>query len=234
MIESRGVPTTVIGLVRPHMEATRPPRAVWVPFPLGRPLGQPGDAAFQRRVLMQALALLERTDGPAILEDFADDAPNQQDTPGWTPPFALPALPTPPAGGWEAALAAEIAAVLPWWDRAQARFGRTTVGLSALPPAAWPGYLAPFLAGALPAIDPPRGSPALSLRYVADDLKALYMEAVQAEGPAPSAKQIGDWFWPHSVAGRMLIALRGVAAASEAKGLQTVARFLVPVPNLPA
>lgn len=234
MIETRGVPTVTIGLVRPHLETTRPPRALFVPFQLGRPLGEPGDAAFQARVLRHALGLLERADGPVILEDFPEDAPNERDTPGWAPPFSVPAVPTPQAGGWEAALAAELALLRPWWERAQARFGRTSVGVSALPPEAWPRYAAPFLEGRTPEGEPPRGSPALSLRYLADDLKAFCMEAVQAEGPAASSRQVNAWFWSETVAGRMLVALRAITQASEQKGLQTVARFLVPVPWLPA
>ena len=47
MIEARGIATVVIGLVRPHLETIRPPRALFVPFELGRPLGAPEDAAFQ-------------------------------------------------------------------------------------------------------------------------------------------------------------------------------------------
>ncbi|MBY0333877.1 MAG: hypothetical protein K2X49_24740 [Acetobacteraceae bacterium] len=230
MIESRGVPAVAIGLVRPHLEATRAPRSLFVPFQLGRPLGEPGDAAFQRRVLLHALGLLERTDGPVILEDFAEDAPNERDTPGWRPPFALPA---PPSADLPAALAAEIAHLRPWWDSAQARFGRTTVGLCGLPPEAWPGYAGPFLDGDVPEA-PSAFSPALTLRYLADDLKAFCMEAVQAEGPAASSRQVNAWFWGGTAAGRMLLALRGVAQASEEKGLQTIARFLVPVPWLPA
>lgn len=58
MLESLGLTTTVIGLVRPHMEKSANPRGLFVPFPLGRPLGKPGDAAFQRRVLLAALGLL--------------------------------------------------------------------------------------------------------------------------------------------------------------------------------
>ncbi len=85
MIEARGIATVVIGLVRPHLESTKSPRGLWVPFPLGRPLGEPEDPAFQRRVLMAALALLERRDGPVLLVDFPEDAPSMTDTAGWTP-----------------------------------------------------------------------------------------------------------------------------------------------------
>ena len=47
----------------------RPPRALAVPWPLGFPLGAPNDAALQRRVLIELLALLSRTDVP-VLESF--------------------------------------------------------------------------------------------------------------------------------------------------------------------
>jgi hypothetical protein len=85
MLEERGLPTTVLALVLPQVERTRPPRAVMLPFMLGRPLGEPNDVAFQRRVLMQALRLLERTDGPVLLEHFPDDNPSWFDRPGKRP-----------------------------------------------------------------------------------------------------------------------------------------------------
>ena len=50
-MEAEGLPTTQISLVRMHTEVIQPPRALWVPFELGRPFGTPGEAAFQRRVI---------------------------------------------------------------------------------------------------------------------------------------------------------------------------------------
>ena len=79
MLEERGFSTVAIASVRPQAEKTRPPRALWTTSQLGRPLGEPGDAAFQRRVLMAALGLLERTDGPVVLEDFVEDPPGWRD-----------------------------------------------------------------------------------------------------------------------------------------------------------
>ena len=100
------------------MEKTRPPRGLWTPFQLGRPLGARRDAVFQRRVLLQALGLLERGDGPVILEDFPDDPPNWSDTPGWQPPV-LPAIQSPAnAADWQAALTHETAALRSAWQRA--------------------------------------------------------------------------------------------------------------------
>src|SRR5262249_42168378 len=94
MLEERGFATVAIASVRAQAEKTRPPRALWTTSQLGRPLGEPGDAAFQRRVLLAALGLLVRTDGPVILEDFAEDPPGWQDTLGWRAP-ALPPIPNP-------------------------------------------------------------------------------------------------------------------------------------------
>jgi hypothetical protein len=37
MLEERGLPTTVLALVLPQVEKTRPPRALMLPFMLGRP-----------------------------------------------------------------------------------------------------------------------------------------------------------------------------------------------------
>jgi hypothetical protein len=235
MLEERGLPTTVIALVLPQVEKTRPPRALMVPFMLGRPLGEPNDAAFQHRVLRQALQLLERTDGPVILEHFPDDNPSWFDRADWVPAVdtSPPVLPPDPAG-WEAAFRAELVLVLPVWERFKARFGRTTVGLAGQPPEAWPGFARAVLDGGLPTV-PLHETPALAVRFMADDLKALYGEAVQADGGPPSARQIDQWFWRRTIAGQMLIALRMVSLSSQNNALKTVGgRFFVPAPYLPS
>ena len=84
-LETEGLSTTGISLVREHTEAMAPPRALWVPFPLGRPLGAAGDAAFQHRVIAAALALLDRPEGP-VLEDFPDAAPEDGSGEPWSCP----------------------------------------------------------------------------------------------------------------------------------------------------
>jgi hypothetical protein len=233
MLEERGFSTVAIASVRTQAEKTRPPRALWTTSQLGRPLGEPADPPFQRRVLLAALRLLERTDGPVILEDFTEDRRGWQDTSGWSAP------PLPVAGAleapdeWAAAFGAELSALLPLWRTAQGRFGRTTVGLSFQTPGAWPAFAARFLAGELPTV-PELDTAALALRMLSDDIKALYAEAAQAEGLAPSARQIDEWFWRRTVAGRLLITLRTVALASENNALRTVGgRFFVPAYWLP-
>src|SRR4051794_4095003 len=161
MLEERGFSTVAIASVRAQAEKTRPPRALWTTSQLGRPLGEPENALFQRRVLLAALGLLERIDGPVILEDFNEDPPGWQDTPNWQAPQLVEAsdpLETPEA--WDAAFTEELSALLPLWRAAQKRFGRTTVGLSFQAPEAWPRFATRFLADELSAV-PELNTPAL-------------------------------------------------------------------------
>lgn len=58
-LERHGIATVAIQLLREVAERVRPPRALCVPFPHGYPLGVPGDAVGQRRVIESALRLLE-------------------------------------------------------------------------------------------------------------------------------------------------------------------------------
>ena len=70
----------------------QPPRALWVPFPLGRPLGKPADPAFQINVILAALALLHRDHG-SVLEDFPRDVPTLEATEAAACPVSFAAIP---------------------------------------------------------------------------------------------------------------------------------------------
>jgi len=234
LIEAQGIATVVVGLIRPHMERTKPPRGLWVPFPLGRPFGEAGSPAFQLRVLRYALSLLEREDGPVVLEDFPDDAPSMRDTPGWQPFLAdgdrSAILPSSPEA-WKNALGVELSRIAPAWEAARRRFGRTTTGASRLAPAEWITYAARFLVGELPDSPVDGMSPALVVRFGADDLKALYTEAIQAADPMPSPAQVDRWFWNQTLAADFLRALRLAAISADHPGFKTAgSRFLVPAP----
>ncbi len=67
VFEAAGIATIALGSVRKQIESTAPPRGLWCDFPLGRPLGKPGDAEFQHRVLDAAFALLD-AEGPVFAE----------------------------------------------------------------------------------------------------------------------------------------------------------------------
>ncbi len=65
-IESRGIPTTCIVLLRDVAERVKPPRALFVPYPHGYPLGAPNDAETQKHVMRSAFALLTTDAGPVL------------------------------------------------------------------------------------------------------------------------------------------------------------------------
>jgi hypothetical protein len=223
-LEEEGIATVGISLIRPQTENTKPPRALWVPFELGRPFGPPGDPGFQRRVLLAALRLLEREKGPVILEDFAEDDPRARPDPAWHPP-ALPAA----AGDLAERLEAEISDLRDAHRRWVEQHGRTTVGLSGLAISEAGRYVAEWVRGKSPP-SPRKGySAQLLMRFAVDDVKAYCLEAAAVGTARPSSRQLGDWFWNESAAGAAFHALREACLASEDERLELIAgNFIVP------
>jgi hypothetical protein len=71
-LERRGITTLTLVLLREVAERVRPPRALFVPFRHGHPLGAPDDPPGQRAVLEAALRLLEDASlEPPALRDYA-------------------------------------------------------------------------------------------------------------------------------------------------------------------
>ena len=226
-LEQEGLATTGISLIREHTEKMRPPRALWVTFELGRPLGVPDDPDFQRRVLLATLKLLERTDGP-LIEAFPDPAPEPADFSGWACP--LPGVAAQPAEPEDigAALVREIAQLEPWYDRAVAAHGRTTVGVLGLPPVETGRFLAGLHDGSVesPVAGVPVGD---AFRRGCEDLKAYYLEAASAFPGAGTGRERADWLWNETVLATAFRSLRTVLQKSENAGLATAAvRTLVP------
>jgi hypothetical protein len=67
-IEREGIATTSISLLKEITTVIRPPRALFAPFPLGFPLGEPNNATLQRQVIVASLDLLKRNDAPVFEE----------------------------------------------------------------------------------------------------------------------------------------------------------------------
>ena len=197
-LEREGIPTVGISLVREHTETIRPPRALWVTFELGRPLGVPDDPAFQRRVLHAALDLFERTDGP-LIADYPEHVTEEADFTGWACPINLASSPTD-------TLAAEIDRLAVWYDRAVAAHGRTTVGVSGLDMPAAGRLVAVALGGPLPAGE--------SLKQAIDDLKAYYLEAASAFPDPGSSRTRRAWLWDETILAKALLALHPRLAVS--------------------
>jgi len=233
-LEEEGVPTVAISLIRPQTEKTNPPRALWVPFELGRPFGPPSDAAFQKRVILTALRLLERERGPVIIEDFPEEDPRERPDPVWRPPLAKPDLNGASATRLAAELEDESARVETLYRRAAEEPGRTIVGLSGLSIGEAGRYMASWLRGQNPESPSAEMSAPLVLRFAVDDLKAAYIEVALSGFAKPSSKQLGDWLWNDTAAGAAIFALRSMYLTSDDERLKAIAGlFLVPGVRVP-
>jgi len=234
-LEEEGIATVAISLIRPQTENTKPPRALWVPFELGRPFGPPGDPGFQKRVILAALHLLERDSGPVIIEDFPDDDPRAQPDPAWRPPFIPASVAAGPASSLAARLEAEILLLQGAHERWVAQHRRTTVGLCGLPIGDGARYVADWLRGNAPPSPRQGFSAPLTVRFAVDDVKAYCLEAAAAGPARPSSRQLGDWFWNETAAGAAIHALREALQASEDERLRLiVSNFMVPAARVSA
>ena len=240
--EAAGLPTVLIALIREHAEAMRPPRALWVPFELGRPLGTPNDPAFQRRVLAAALALFDEEPavpagpGVPVLVDFPDEAPpaalpEGEEDDGLFCPVSFPSPEDARAPTLIEGVRDEIGRLQPWHDLALARGRRSTVGASGLEPAAIADFLDAVANEGAAAASPVDGlGVAQALKLAGDDLTAFYHEAAAARPDVRhTAEDALRWFWTETRAGALLLAVRDAGAASDDAALKTVAtRLLVP------
>ena len=121
-----GIATVQISLIRPVTEAVKPPRAMWVPFPFGRPLGPPNRPDIQLDVLRRTLALVDQTAGPA-LTDYPDDTGDASiDDVAWSCPVTFPAtVPESESDALTAQLQQESQLLRPWFDEGLRAPGRT-------------------------------------------------------------------------------------------------------------
>ena len=207
-----------ISLVREHAEAIQPPRALWVPFPLGRPLGIPNDPEFQRRVVVAALTLLERPSGP-VIEDFPEDIPYISAEMDDGEPMACAVSFTPDQAIATPAekVVAEIAQLRDWHDLFVKKHERTATGVASIAIEDLPGFIASWIEGK-PAPNFQDGMlPIDALRLACDELKTFESEAVLAQPGSHSIESVQDWFWGRTAAGKMLLDLRIAMQNSSSK-----------------
>ncbi len=69
VVEEAGIPTVLVSTGRDLTALVRPPRSLFVNFPMGNPFGPPGDADQQRRILRDALELFDSTVEPGLIVD---------------------------------------------------------------------------------------------------------------------------------------------------------------------
>lgn len=68
-LEAAGIATVSISLAKDLTAAVGTPRALFVKWPLGHPLGEPHNAVQQRTIIFDALALLRRVDQPGYIAE---------------------------------------------------------------------------------------------------------------------------------------------------------------------
>jgi hypothetical protein len=230
-VEEEGVATTQISLIRPHTEAIKPPRALWVPFDLGRPLGVPHDAGFQKRVLLSALKLLEEPSGP-IITDFPEDAPGTRAEADviWACPvnLAREKIDLDDADALRAAFKKETVELRSWYDLALKEKQRTTVGVSGLEINQIVEFIGTFIDG-VPANPRKDISLSYTLNFAVDDLKAFYYEAATAQpgASAPNAEELDDWFWGDTIAAKVLFAVKDRCLKKDDKMMQLLGKILL-------
>lgn len=195
VFEAAGLTTIVLASTKEVAERIAPPRALYCEFPLGRPLGHPGDVEFQTDVLHRAFALLEATGPvlethPTVIE--ADETPMSCTI----PPRFDPNLPASvdEAKGLRAA-----------YDRALAKRGVTSVGrvISAdeVPDAL--AVLHQWAEGASWTDVPVPGKNTVALVH---DIRTFYEEAALelVTGPPPGGRAAEAWFYETTEAGKTI------------------------------
>jgi hypothetical protein len=218
----------VLALIPQHAQKVAPPRTLTVPYPLGRPLGVPGDAQFQHRVLSAALDLLGRSGAP-VFEEYELDAPGDVPTEeAWACPVSFG------SGNGETTLAArvlnEMNLLRPWYDR-HLQEGSTSVGVSGLDLDDAVRFVAGFLDDEPESIDVDQSrSQADLLKYAVEDIKAFYNEAAASQPGTASVKDMEDWYWGETSAGRLVRAVKLATAEHEDNAVKIVSSFLL-VPN---
>ena len=214
-LEREGIPTTQISLIRAHTEKIRPPRALAVPFELGRPLGAPNEPAFQRRVLRDCLSLLERPSGP-VLEDFPDAPPGDasSDVPdGWACPvsFAAPVTQMSDTDVLHQALLQEVTLLRPWYAQSkEGRGGRSGFGISGKTTDEIVRFLADFAVAPDACESPwPDTHVIVAFKRMADDLRYYYTEAAIARPDGRGSDiEVAEWLWGKTTLGALLVAVR--------------------------
>ena len=195
VFEQSGLATVAISIIREQIETTQPPRALHCEFPLGRPLGKPGDSIFQHQVLDAAFDLLKAESGP-VLVDYPEEINDDADVPlSCTIPLADDSDKHPAE--------AEARGLLPVWRRSYEKYGRTTVG-KVVTPEQIPEIITLFARIADGEDWTSVGLPGDPTKLGAD-IKNFYEEAsLSLSDGVPGARQAETWFVTQTKAGDVI------------------------------
>lgn len=210
VFEAAGLATICLVSVLGQAKRARPPRALYCEFPLGRPLGRPGDAEFQHAVLRAAFALLDTPcEQVPVLSQFPDVVPDAAGR-----PLSCPLPPTFDPTVHPAV--DEARGLVEAYERArQAAEGRTSFG-KVLDIHGVGAALAAFdkVAAGVPWAEV---GPVEDPVAAATDIRSFYEEAASAlAGHTPEARQPEAWFFTYTEAAKVLLAAqRALKAAGD-------------------
>lgn len=198
-MENNGIATTQISLIREHTEIIKPPRALWVTFPLGRPLGNPQNPKFQRDVIKHALSLLEYPAGP-VLEDYPHDAvesaTEQVQITACPVNFATPTDNLSEQDDLFMKFRNEYSLMQTWHNLACEKQNRSTIGVSGLTLDEVGDLFCDFISGMIKGTVVNGKQLSDILRMAAEDIKACYLEGLSAQPGQPiDGTALTDWFW---------------------------------------
>lgn len=221
VFETAGLATVGLALVREHAVASTPPRMLNVDFPLGRPLGRPNDASFQRDVLLSAFGLLERTDLP-VLVDYPERIEDQSEEPASCPLPPTFDVDLPPAID-------EAKGLRSAYQRNLDATGRTLVGRQGGPEEI-PDLIGIFLELEGGASLDDVGWDEWKALAAAHDIRAYYEEAAVQLADITGARQAESWFYQKTQTGQLMRRLVAVLRQNGSPDL--LHQYLVPMTQI--
>ena len=199
IFEAAGMATVVLGSVRKQIESTAPPRGLLCDFPLGRPLGKPGDAQFQHRVLAHAFSLLDAQE--PVIEEF-EEVVEDEDGSG----LACP-LPARSNADLHPAID-EVRGLRPAYDRAIAKYGNRAATGRVVTVDKIENALNSFITVAEGRYWKQAGIPGIPSR-VAQDIRGFYeIAALGLSDHIPSAWSGTNWFFTETEGGKVVLGAR--------------------------
>lgn len=221
--EDEGLSTVLVALVKEHAEKVQPPRALWVPFMLGRPFGEPNNPELQKNVIRQSLRLLDESSGP-VLRDADVSDPDLGQAESWACPvsFSKEDDETP----IDEQIANEIVALRPWYNLHVKNGQRTTVGLSESSIEACVDGLEHFCTQP-DGFNSAANEVVNNLRWWASDVKAFYMEAAIAQPGKARAHDLENWFWDETAAGFLLKKIRKLCIEHSSLEIREVGLYMI-------
>ena len=208
IFEEAGLATITLGSIRQQIENTAPPRGLWCDFPLGRPLGVPGDAQFQHRVLSHAFSLLDARE-PVF--DVYPEVVDQAES-------ASLSCPLPPRNNTDLHPALdEVRGLRPAYDRAVEKYGDRAGASRVVSVDEIEEAVGAFIRIAEGTEWKAAGVPGIPAR-VAQDIRGYYeVAALGLSDHIPAAWAGANWFLDKTESGRILLEARTVMQKSGVK-----------------